>query len=212
MTLYYRGRGLLAFVIPVAFILIATFIKNDSFFPVIAGMLGGIIVYFLGLKLNNNSNSEKPNLESLNGNIARHSLFWINMEIWGLFFILIGFTALFSNYINETLDEILQVLLIFSLAFFAFRNRRKEKKILKNLKADLINKAEENQNRKKLIRKKNTTSIVNKTPTSNKMTATQKANLSKSEARKRNFYDNMKANRSSEDSFGSSNHENYLPK
>jgi len=104
MILFWRGWGILAVVIPIAFLLLANFgfdalygegyyTKNSSWTAPLAVILSTPLIYFIGRKLNNKparilidpKTNEEVVLKETN------DLFWIPMQYWS--FIIFAFTV-----------------------------------------------------------------------------------------------------------------------
>lgn len=94
MIIFYKGLGIMAIIIPFLFEwLFANVIDllnidlQSKLIQPISFLISGIIVWFLGKKLNRNS-------------LEIHSLFGIRFEYWGIVFVIAGLTILMVGVIN----------------------------------------------------------------------------------------------------------------
>ena len=139
MKIYWRGRGILAFIIPFVLILIPTIIgKDNQFFASIMATLAGIIVFGIGRKWNAKESTFEftQNESSSKINIPRHSLFWVAMEYWGILFLLFGLASFINEAFTLNYLEPIQGICIIGLLIMMFINRRREKNYLKKIKEE----------------------------------------------------------------------------
>ncbi len=91
MIIIWRGKGILAAIIPIALAFItAQIFKESTIAPSIVAIIAGSTVLWLGKKWN-----KRPS------GVAPHSLFWIPMEYWGMLSIVLGAALLLPDMLAE---------------------------------------------------------------------------------------------------------------
>ena len=210
MTIYWRGRGILGVVIPFVLILIPTFIgKDNQIVASIMGMIAGIVVFIIGNKWNaiEHTSEHIGNESYVNLKIPKHSLFWVAMEYWGIFFLFIGLASLINELFGLNLIDIIHGISILGLLAMMFVNSRREKKYLKDIKdkSDENNVKDVSRFKNRLVDKSN--SVLGKN--SNKKSTNEEV---KGNNEKKKIFEELRNIRNKEESFKASNHENFMPK
>ena len=211
MTIYWRGRGILAALIPFVLILMPTLIgKDDQIVAAIMAMLAGLIVFGLRKKWNAHVHDLEfeQNELSTKVNIPKHSLFWVAMEYWGVLFFFFGLASLINELFALNYLELIHGICAIGLMIMIFINRRREKKYLKRIEGkmnDNIVKAE-SRFKNELTKKSN----VALSKDANKSETNKKTVNKNSEKQK--LFEQLRNIRNKEETFKSSNHEDYMPK
>lgn len=203
--------GILGALIPLGMLLLfSAVLGNTNLYAGIGGLIGCIITWMIGKKLNKGKGKMFISEESGKKKVLRnnHSLFWLNMEIWGIIFGIIGITSLLSDFINN--DLIIQIskpILIIIVIILAYRERKKEKQFLKshqnnyplNEKRNIENKnrfSDTSSNNKKVTPRKNLK------PT-NLLTEEQK--------KKKKIYEELRNSRDKVVTYKPTNHNDFMP-
>ncbi len=198
--------GILGLVIPMGLLFLFTAIlENDNTTASIAGIIGGLIVFFLGKKLNaKNSTLLSRSVQDNNSPFPAHSLFWVEMELWGIFFIVLGISVILSTYLGEFMQDFIYYPILFGLLILGFLNRRKEKKLLKQQKNGV------NTNNTEI--EKEGSSKFKKAFSAKRNAETPKTYNSEKEMKRAKTYQQMKSKRNNTDEFKPSNPNDFMPK
>ena len=211
MTIYWRGRGILAVLIPFVLILIPTFIGRDNqIVTAIMGMLAGLIVFGLGKKWNAHEQNFESGQNELSTkiNIPKHSLFWVAMEYWGVLFLFFGLASLINELFALNYLDLIHGICVVGVLIMMFVNRRREKKYLKRIEGkanDNIVK-DESRFKNKLSKKSNVALSKN----SNRSETNKKTVNQYSEKKK--LFEELRNIRNKEETFKPSNHNDFMPK
>ena len=211
MTIYWRGRGILAVLIPFVLILIPTFIGRDNqIVTAIMGMLAGLIVFGLGKKWNAHEQNFESGQNELSTkiNIPKHSLFWVAMEYWGVLFLFFGLASLINELFALNYLDLIHGICVVGVLIMMFVNRRREKKYLKRIEGkanDNIVK-DESRFKNKLSKKSNVALSKN----SNRSETNKKTVNQYSEKKK--LFEELRNIRNKEETFKHSNHNDFMPK
>lgn len=211
MTIYWRGRGILGVIIPFVLILIPTFIgKDNQLVASTMAMLAGIIVFVLGNKWNAKEHNLELDQNELNENskIAKHSLFWVAMEYWGVLFLFFGLASLINELFDLNFIDLIHGICFLGLLVMMFINRRREKKHLKKIKA------KSNETNVKVVNqfKNRSANKLNSALGENSNSNTINENKMKGNSEKNKIFEELRNIRNKEKSFKPTNHEDFMPK
>ena len=211
MTIYWRGRGIIAVIIPFVLILMPTFIgKDNQIVTAIMGMLAGMIVFGLGKRLNAHKQNFEPGQNELSTiiDIPKHSLFWVAMEYWGLLFLFFGLASLINELLALNYLDLIHGICVVGLLTMMIVNRRREKKYLKRIegKANENVVKDESRYKNRLTKKSN----IALSKDSNKSETNK--NAVKENSEKQKLYEELRNNRNKEVIFKPTNHKHYMPK
>lgn len=125
----WRKLGILGLVIPVGLaVCLQLLFGSLPFLAAIGYILGAIPVWFLGKKWNDEID-QRNQINSDQGRIMKHSLFWIHLEYWAWIAGLVGFTILLdSTLLPLGTDPLLSIwgigiLLVVAYQVYQGRNR-----------------------------------------------------------------------------------------
>jgi|GEM_PF-1368682 len=209
----WTGLGILVLIIPIALGLFLEYIFGEDTSAFQIGLiLGGIIVWFLGRKLNSTqlpfeNNSNGDNQKQSNA----HTLFWLKMQWWSPLIIIIGITSALSGLIGEEIVEIIYQIIIGIVVLYAANHYYKKWK-LSRLESN-GNTQKKEQQATSAINNNNPTGLPEKKqviPNNTKNNVLKP--LSETEKKKKAFYSDLKKETMNTENNQSNDHSKYLPK
>ena len=163
--LIWKKLGILGLVIPLGLAIALQLLLGDhANYAGIGYLVGAIIVWYFGKKWNGQIEKEYESDLTMK-RISKHSLFWIHLENWGIFFGILGITILFSENIFElgTDPELVVwgIGLIVMIFYQIYKNYHKDRRHEMVLDSPEYSKANKPKAKKELGNKANQT--INKT-------------------------------------------------
>lgn len=97
----WKKLGFLGFIVPIGLAMILQLLLGDhTNYAGIGYLIGGILVWQYGKKWND-AIEEKNTFDPTVKRSSKHSMFWIQLEYWGIFFGIMGLTILVSENIVD---------------------------------------------------------------------------------------------------------------
>ncbi|HPK09520.1 MAG: hypothetical protein KDC16_00610 [Saprospiraceae bacterium] len=208
----WTGLGILVLIIPIALGLFLEYIFGEDTSAFQIGLiLGGIIVWFLGRKLNstqlpseNNSNGENQTQSNA------HTLFWLKMQWWSPLIIIGGITSALSGLIGEEIVEIIYRILVGFVILYSANHYYKKWK-LSRLESSGNTQKKDQQATKTINNKPTGLPDKNQEIPNNTKNYVLKP-LSETEKKKKAFYSDLKKETMNTENNQSNDHSKYLPK
>ena len=208
----WTGLGILVLIIPIALGLFLEYIFGEDTSAFQIGLiLGGIIVWFLGRKLNSTqlpfeNNSNGDNQKQSNA----HTLFWLKMQWWSPLIIIIGITSALSGLIGEEIVEIIYRILVGFVILYSANHYYKKWKLSRLESSG--NTQKKDQQATKTINNKPTGLPEKKQVIPNNTKNNVLKPLSETEKKKKAFYSDLKKETMNTENNQSNDHSKYLPK
>lgn len=198
--LFFRGFGFLGLLIPFAFGVISQLTLGETSFNAGIGyIIGGIINFYLGRKLNKKGDPHYKSVNSILKYIdGRHSLFFIRLEYWSFIAFTVAILVMTPNS-DGIFDKVLigfgYLLILISILWFIREGKSISMQVEKYSKEkEAKTKPKERISSKKHLKESNKFSNLNKLK-------------NKSE-----FIEEMKKKRNTNFEFPKSDHSRYMPK
>ena len=211
----WKGFGILALAIPLGLgILCMLLFGDNSVFPGIACAIGGIIVWFLGNRLN--TNNERIVIHPKTGQQVlhkiNHSLFWIRMELWAPSIVILGLFIAMSGLTNGQSEKLAAPLALAMLVLVAAYSFYKKKDKQQPSRAAVTSSLKAKASSGYSGLKKTTAPAISPKIANSSISPERKMALSEEDKRKKQYYAELRSNRNKPRNFEPSDHSKYIPK